>query len=250
MNSIIIEDEKLAALNLERMINKVQPNICIVNKLGTVRDSVNWLKNNKVDVIFMDIRLSDGLSFAIFDEVEVKTPVIFTTAFDQYAIKVFEQNCIDYLLKPIKEVDLVRAINKLDTVRDYWNQIDIREILGTNNSNKNKYKERYLIRIGSKMLAVDCNDIYYFHSIDGETSLVTHNNKTYPMEESLDKLEHQLNPEKFFRISRKFIISYEAIEEMAVMSNRSIKIKLKIETGEDCLVSLGRLAKFKEWLDR
>jgi DNA-binding LytR/AlgR family response regulator len=249
MNVLIVEDEPLAAENLESMILAIDPSIRVLASIGTVRDGVKWLQNNHPDLMFFDIRLSDGLSFEIFNQVEVNSPIVFTTAYNEYAIKVFEVNSIDFLLKPIKFDELKRAIRKYHQMQEHFANPDYRNIANIILRNATPYKQRFSARVGQRLKVINSSEIAYIHSYQGATHLYSSTVGTLPLDESLDRLESMLDPRLFFRVNRQFIVHISAIAEMNILSNRSIKVSLNPKPSEDCIVSVQRLKAFKDWLD-
>ena len=251
MNAIIIEDEKLAAERLEGLLKDIDPFINVTAKLTSIDESVKWLSQNKTELIFLDIQLSDGLSFAIFDRVKVDTPIIFTTAYDQYAIRAFKLNSVDYLLKPIKKKELSESIAKIKQLRSAL-LTDFEEILKTFNSKEKEYKKRFLIQYGQKIKKVETKDIAYFYAMDKNVFIVTFDKSTYPADQSLDKLQEIIDPDKYFRINRKLLINCDAIKNMIPFSRSRIKIDLDPPAPKeiDALVSVERSHDFKAWMDR
>lgn len=252
MKAIIIEDEKLAAERLSSIIKEVDNSIEIIAKLTSVKDSIKWLQNNKIDLIFLDIQLTDGLSFSIFEEVEAESPIIFTTAYDEYAIKAFKLNSIDYLLKPIRKDELEQALNKFKRVNNNSSIIDFRELLKTMRGEESSYKKRFLIQFGEKIKKIETEDVSYFYALEKSNFLTTKDNQTYPIDYTLDKLQELLDPDKFFRINRKMIINFNSIKNMVALSRSRIKIDLTPHPIKelDPIVSIERASDFKEWLDK
>jgi DNA-binding LytR/AlgR family response regulator len=251
MNILIIEDESFAADKLEAMLREIDPTIQVLEKLGSIKESVKWLAQHSADLIFLDIQLSDGLSFSIFEQVSVNTPVIFTTAYDQYAIKAFELNSISYLLKPIRKSDLAEALKKFNTLKSAYS-IDFEEILARLQNREPEYKKRFLIQIGDKIKKVEVPDIAYFFVLEKGVYLRTFQGNTVPVEYTLDKLETVLNPELFFRINRKYLVNINAISSMLAYSRSRVKIELtpKADDPFETIVSIDRSAEFKKWLNR
>ncbi|MCB9211418.1 MAG: response regulator transcription factor [Ignavibacteriales bacterium] len=251
MKTVIIEDEKLAAERLEELIKDIDPNIEIMSKLSSVEQSLKWLKKNKVDLIFLDIQLEDGISFSIFDKVQIDTPIIFTTAYDQYAIRAFKLNSIDYLLKPIKKNELIESLNKFKklSTSDLKNYKDIFESIL---KKEITYKKRFLIQYGQKIKKVDSDEITYFYAMEKSVFLVTFQNNVYPIDYSLDKLVEIIDPEIFFRINRKLIVNISSIKNMIPYSRSRIKLVLEppITNDIEALVSVERSADFKKWMDK
>ncbi len=250
MKVVIIEDEVLAAERLERMLKELVPDITIAAKLASVESSVAWLKGNSVDLIFLDIQLTDGLSFSIFDRVEVKTPVIFTTAYDQYAIKAFELNSIAYLLKPIKKQALENSLQKYQLLKSAYS-IDFDTLL-SNLKGKTEYKKRFLVQIADKYKKVETGDIAYFFALEKSVFFRTTEGQTYPLDMTLDQAEKMIDPTLFFRINRKYIVNINAISNMVSWSKRRIKIELVpvVDDSTDTIVSMERYTEFKKWIDK
>jgi len=248
---LIIEDEKPAADYLEYQLKQLDPEIEVLAKLATVRESVEWLSLEKSDLVFMDIHLADGNCFSIFDQVEVKTPVIFTTAYDQYAIKAFKVNSIDYLLKPIDENDLRKSLEKFHQLRASSSP-DIAAITAVirDMAKKPDYQQRFMVYAGEKIRAVRAMEIAYFYISEKEVFLCTFDGRNYGLDYSLDKIEGLIDPDLFFRINRKFIINFDAIENMYNLSGSRIKVILKPASNEETIVSFHRISAFKKWLNR
>lgn len=250
MNVLIIEDEKLAADKLESMLLETGPAIRVLAKLGSIRESVKWLFQNSADLIFLDIQLSDGISFSIFEQVAVSTPIIFTTAYDQYAIKAFELNSIAYLLKPIRKSDLAASMQKYRNLKSAFG-IDFGELLAQMQGNRPEFKKRFLIQIGEKIKKVEVKDVAYFYALDKGCYLRTHQGSNYPVDYTLDKLETLVDPSAFFRINRKYLVNMEAISNMVAWSRGRVKLELKPKADDefDTVVSIERSADFKKWMD-
>ncbi|MFR5659335.1 MAG: LytR/AlgR family response regulator transcription factor, partial [Butyricimonas faecihominis] len=215
MNAIIIEDEYLAAAELERLLGEVAPEITILTKLDSVSESVKWLKKNKADVIFMDIHLGDGQSFDIFEQVEITVPVIFITAYDEYALKAFKYQGIDYILKPFDKEELQQALNKLESLSPVNTPFPVASLT--------VYQERFLVTVGTKMKSVTVGDVAYFMADGKYLVLFTRDGQNYILDQTISGIETKLNPAQFFKINRKFIISYNSIKEMVKYSNSRIK---------------------------
>jgi len=250
MNAIIIEDEKVAAERLAKMLNEVAPEIRIIAKLVSVSDSVEWLKKNTADLIFLDIQLSDGLSFSIFEQVVVKTPIIFTTAYDQYAIKAFDVNSVSYLLKPIRKAELEESLKKYKELKAAFS-IDFQALLDGIQGKKTEYKSRFLIQVGDKLKKIETNEIAYFYAFDKSVFLKTYQNTSYVIDYTLDTLESQLDSSLFFRINRKYIVHIQSIAEMIAYSRGRVKLNLKppADNELDTIVSIERSQDFKKWMN-
>ena len=249
MQVIIIEDEQLAQENLEQLLLKIDNNIEVIARLESIRASVKWLMSNKCDLIFLDIHLSDGNSFNIFDQIEVKTPIIFTTAYDQYAIKAFKFNSIDYLLKPINQYDLALSIQKFKELYDHQNLPDYKSILNLLKQ-PDKYQERFLVNAGQKLKSIKTLDIAYFYVQNEAVFICTEDNKHYDINYTLDKLEMLLDPKTFFRINRQFIVNIESVIQMHIVSKSRLKLDLKPNYSEDVIVSFNNVHNFKHWLNK
>jgi DNA-binding LytR/AlgR family response regulator len=254
MTTIIIEDEKPAARLLQRKLEKL--NIQVGVMLHSVEEAIDWFsKNEHPDLIFLDIQLSDGLSFEIFEKVSIKSAVIFTTAYDEYALRAFKLNSIDYLLKPIDEDDLEIAVAKFKSLlpkQELQSQslgIDFEQIkkMLTNPFEKN-YKKRFTVKIGQHLKVISTDEIECFFSENKGTYLHTFDNRNYLMECSLELLEQELDPANFFRISRKFIIPLKAIKEIIVYSNSRLKVILPSFKEEEVIVSREKVSDFKTWI--
>ncbi|MCD4747107.1 MAG: LytTR family DNA-binding domain-containing protein [Bacteroidales bacterium] len=253
MKVIIIEDEQLAAERLIELIKKYDPAIEIIGKFDSVKKSILWFsKNVHPDLVFMDIQLGDGLSFEIFEHTIIDCPVIFTTAFDEYAIRAFKVNSIDYLLKPIDFDELTTAINKFKS--SYKSQINqkldnevfdkVLQMLGKN------YKNRFLIKVGEHIKSINVDDINFFYSLEKATFLKTKSDNNYVIDYSLEQLENLIDPQQFFRINRKYLVNLNAIIDIITYSNSRLNIILKHSEDKDVIVSREKVSKFKKWLDK
>lgn len=251
MNILIIEDEKPSARYLQRMLEKQGVNVN--QMLHSVQEAVEWFKNNEhPDLIFLDIQLSDGLSFEIFDAVDVKSAIIFTTAFDEYALQAFKLNSIDYLLKPIDEDELQAAVKKYQSLKPQaqnvqFNFEDIKKLLV--NPVEREYKKRFTTKIGQhiKMIAVD--EIECFYSENKGTYAHTIDGRDYLLETTLEQLEQELSPETFFRISRKFYININSIKDIISYTNSRLQLKLNSYKDQEVIVARERVKDFKLWLE-
>jgi DNA-binding LytR/AlgR family response regulator len=250
MNVLIIEDESFAADKLERMLKEVDPSINILAKLGSIKESSKWLSRNTADLIFLDIQLSDGISFSIFEQVPIPTPVIFTTAYDEYAIKAFQLNSIAYLLKPIRQRDLAESLHKYRSLKSAFS-IDFDLLLANMQGKEPDFKKRFLIQIGEKIRKIEVSEIAYFYVLDKGVYLRTFQGNSYSIEYTLDKLEIMLNPSVFFRINRKYMVNMDSIANMVAYSRGRIKLELKPNADDefDTVVSIDRSADFKKWLN-
>ena len=251
MNVLIIEDESLAADKLERMLKEVDPSINILAKLGSIKESAKWLFRNTADLLFLDIQLSDGIRFSIFEQVSINTPVIFTTAYDEYAIKAFQLNSISYLLKPIRQNDLAESLQKYRSLKSAFS-IDFDLLLANIQGKEPDFKKRFLIQIGEKIRKIEVSEIAYFYVLDKGVYLRTFPGNSYPVEYTLDKLETLVNPQVFFRINRKYMVNMESITNMVAYSRSRVKLELKpkAEDESDTIVSIDRSGEFKKWLNQ
>ena len=248
---IIIEDEQPAAKRLKKLVTALSSEIEILEVIDSVEDAVEWFNSNPhPDLAFFDIQLADGLSFSIFEKVEVKCPVIFTTAYDQYAIKAFKVNSIDYLLKPIDPVELDKAWEKyMNLQSDVTNDLSSIVAAFKEANQKKNYKERFLIKKGEQFKYLTINDVAYFISDDGLSFLIDKNGKRFIVDDKLDALENTLNPRHFFRINRKLIISDTSVSKINAYFNSRLKLELSPSTKEDVIVARERVSSFKKWLN-
>ncbi len=247
VRTVIVEDEKPAARLLQRKLEKL--GIVPEAMLHSVAEAVAWFENNShPDLIFLDIQLSDGLSFEIFEKVAVESAVIFTTAYDEYALKAFKLNSIDYLLKPIDEEELEVAVEKFrarKTAQSGANLDDLRRLLSPQ---KDAYRKRFTVRIGQQLKIVPMEEIECIYSENKGTYLHTVENRDYLIDSPLEALEPELDPSKFFRVSRKFIVSLPAIREIQIYSNSRLKVILPTFKADEVIVARERVPEFKSWL--
>lgn len=251
MNVIIIEDEKPSARRLQRMLNQLDMDAQVM--LHSVQEALEWFQNNEhPDLIFLDIQLSDGLSFEIFENLDIKSAVIFTTAFDEYALKAFQLNSIDYLLKPIDEDDLKKAVDKYkvrfpkqqSVVLDFN---DIKKLLV--NPIERTYKQRFSVKVGQHLKLINIEDIECFYSENKGTYAFTSDGRNYLLDTTLDQLDSELEPQTFFRISRKFFVNIKAIKDIISYTNSRLQIKLKTFNEQEIIVARERVKEFKDWLE-
>lgn len=251
MKAVIIEDEKIAADLLKNLICQLDENIEVVTILQTVEDSVEWLSiNQHPDILFVDIHLADGSSFSIFEKTEVKCPIVFTTAYDEYALKAFEVNSIDYLLKPINKDDLQRALNKYKNLKGERQEVDYKTLISrflTESGNLNNYKEHFLVPERDKLVPLATKDIAYIYIDLKLIKAVTFSGKVYYLNQNLDEMMNQLNPKMFFRANRQYIVSHEAIKDISIWFGNKISLNLTIPIEEKIIVSKARVAEFKNW---
>lgn len=251
MNVLIIEDEKPSARRLNRMLDRL--GVVAQDMLHSVAESIEWFRNNPhPDLIFLDIQLSDGLSFEIFDEVDVQSAIIFTTAFDEYALQAFKLNSIDYLLKPIDEEELETAVAKYKKRMPKAQNVqlnfeDIRKLLG--NPVEREYKKRFTTKIGQHIKMIPVDDIECFFSENKGTYAHTYEGRDYLLDTTLEQLEDELSPKVFFRINRKFYVSVHAIRDIISYTNSRLQIKLHSYNDDEVIVARERVKDFKLWLE-
>ncbi len=251
MNVIIIEDEKPSARRLQRMLNSLD--IKVDTLLHSVKESINWFENSEhPDLIFLDIQLSDGLSFEIFDAVKITSAIIFTTAYDEYALQAFKLNSIDYLLKPIDDEELEVAVKKYQTIMPKKQAVtidfdDIKKML--TNPIEREYKKRFSVKVGQHLKLINIDEIECFYSENKGTYLHTVGGRNYLIDMTIEQLEGELEPHTFFRINRKFFINIHAIKDMISYTNSRIQIKLNSYNEQDVIVARERVKDFKNWLD-
>ncbi|MNK94871.1 Sensory transduction protein LytR [compost metagenome] len=254
MITLIIEDEKPAARLLQRKLEKLD--VTVETMLHSVEESVHWFENNPhPDLIFLDIQLSDGLSFEIFEKIDIKSAIIFTTAYDEYALKAFKLNSIDYLLKPIDEDDLETAVSKYKSrlpkaaAESSNMQLDfeqIRQMLS--NPFEKTYKKRFTVKIGQHLKVITTEEIECFFSENKGTYIHTYDNRDYLIDSTLEILEQELDKKEFFRVSRKFIVPLKAIKEIQVYTNSRLKVILPTYKEDEVIVSREKVQDFKAWL--
>lgn len=247
MKVVIVEDERLASKRLEQMLKKVEPNIEVLQILESVDEAINWFsQNTKPHLIFMDIQLDDGISFEIFDAVRIDAPVIFTTAYNEYAIRAFKVNSVDYLLKPIEEEALALAIQKFKNLftgnQDFEEKIA--KVFGQISA---KYKSRFFVKIGVRFISIQVENICSFYVEERSTFFKTNQDKTYDLDYSLDQLQNMVDPSQFFRINRNYLVNINCIDE--IISYSTNRLKLKLGKTEQ-IVSRDKVAEFKQWMDR
>jgi DNA-binding LytR/AlgR family response regulator len=250
MKVVIIEDEKLSAEHLSVLLQKIDTSITVIKYFDTITASVTAFKEGlNADLIFMDIHLADGNSFEIFNQIELEIPVIFTTAFDNYAIQAFKQNSIDYLLKPIAFQDLHFSIDKFKKQQQSGNKDLISSIASAYLQINKEYKTRFLVKLGQTIDSIKTEEIHHFETKDSLSFLVTNKGNHYLIDYSLDQLETILNPKDFFRINRKIILHIQSIEKVSTYFNSRLSITSKFLDNDSRIVSRDRVNDFKKWLD-
>jgi DNA-binding LytR/AlgR family response regulator len=250
---IIIEDEISAANNLEAIIKEIDDDIEIVGVIESINDAIEWISANTMpDLAFVDIQLADGLSFEIFDKIKIDFPVIFTTAYNEYALKAFKVNSIDYILKPIKKKDVMFAINKYKNIynnRTSSLQGNISQLikeLGL--THQKKYRSTLLISIKDKLIPVTVADIAIIYLKSGISYIETFDNKKYFIEKNLNEIENELNPNDFFRVNRQIIIARNAIKEATLYFGNRLKLNISLDNSIDLVISKGKVSAFKKWI--
>lgn len=251
MKVAIIEDEEIAAEKLTALIRRFDPSVEVVASLDSVKGAVKWLSNNpQPDLLFLDIHLGDGLSFAIFEKVKVTAPIIFTTAFDEYAVKAFKLNSIDYLLKPIRPEELNQALLKYRLWSSQETPApDLQALYDLIVRKEPSYKTRFSVVAGQKIKTFPVEEVAYFVADEGLVCMVLQSKARYPVDYSLDQLSEQLNPKEFFRINRQYLIRLQAIANIHVHPKSKLQVEVQPPSSKELFVSLDRVTRFKEWLD-
>jgi two-component system, LytTR family, response regulator len=254
MNVLIVEDEIPAAEKLQRYLTKYDATIHVAKHVTTVKEAVEWLQKNQdsVDLLFMDIQLLDGLSFQIFQQVTIRKPVIFITAFNEFALDAFKVNSIDYLLKPITFTDLAASLKKLETLREQlqWSTQKTEQLKEAFATPKTKdYKTRFMVKLGDHIRSITTDQIGFFYAEGRDVYLVTTQGRKFIIDYTLETLEELLEPVTFFRINRSFILNINAIKDVIVYSNSRLKITLLQEFDKEIIVSREKVGEFKEWFD-
>ncbi|MES2778429.1 MAG: LytTR family DNA-binding domain-containing protein [Bacteroidota bacterium] len=254
MNVIIIEDEAPALTRLTKLIKEVDPSVSVVATADSIEAAVSLFEQyTSIDLALMDIELADGQSFEIFNRVTVKCPVIFTTAYDEFALKAFKVNSIDYLLKPIDVDDLKRAVSKLKafqyahTIPDY--QLQIRSLLVDFKTQSVSYKNRFLIKVGTKLVSIPVDQIAYFHASDKLVYVYTEHGQKHIIDHTLDELMKVLEPAIFFQLNRQFVANIKSVQSVHTYFNGKLKVELKPGISEEVVVSRDKAGEFKNWLD-
>ncbi len=254
MKVLIVEDEPVAQIELERLLKNIEPDIEIVDKIDSVEDGIEWFSLNKApDLVFLDIQLSDGLSFEIFKKVKIKAPVIFTTAFNEYALEAFKLNSIDYLLKPIEPKDLELALEKYKGIKAQFSSTElddsikkVREML---NYAGKEYKKRFVSKIGDQYIKIDVEEVAYFRADNNIVYLIDKQGKKHIIEYTLEELNDMLDPKEFFRLNRTYISHIECISKVHKYFNSRLKVDLKPDTEDKVLVSRVKVSDFLKWMD-
>lgn len=247
MNVLIVEDETTAYENMVDLLAQVDPNIHVVGNTESIRQTIKWLGEHEApDLIFMDIHLSDGSAFVIFDEIRIEIPIIFTTAYDRYAIEAFKVNSIDYLLKPVKEDDMRRALTKFSK----WGRPDISQYLSqiAQMVSKPNYSDKILIPYKDKLLPVNLSEIACFYTADKNTFVFLKNGMKYPYGKTLDQIYSTLNPHDFFRANKQFIVARNSVSNITIWFDSRLLVSLEVDTPERIYVSKNKASEFKAWM--
>jgi DNA-binding LytR/AlgR family response regulator len=251
MKVLIIEDEKLSAGHLANLLSKIDPTVEVIGIIDSVKKAVETFSGEiEVDLLFVDIHLADGISFDLFQKVKIDIPVIFTTAFDKYAVQAFKVNSIDYLLKPIGREELTVAVEKfkrLNAGKKTSLPETIYEVFASINK---QYKTRFMVKMGDTIVSLKTEEVAHFISEDGLVLAVANNGRRYPVDYTLDQVSALIAPDQFFRINRKVLISINAIQKVNSYFNSRLKITTNGMEEDDCIVSRERVSDFKQWLDK
>ena len=252
MKVVIVEDEIVAASTLQRMVRGIRPDFEVLTVLQTVEDSVEWFSTHQSpDLVFMDIHLADGSSFSIFEKVAVDCPIVFTTAYNEYALEAFEVNGIDYLLKPINKLRLEHALAKFDHFSYKGESPDlIANLIATLNEKQNRYKTHFLIPHRDKLVPLAVDDFAYIISEFKVARVVVFDNKSYSLDYSLEELMKHLDPERFFRVNRQYVVSHRAIDDLSVWFGGKLSVNLNVPVEERIIVSKAKVPEFKAWFTR
>jgi len=246
MRAIIIEDEKPAAEKLMKAIAKADPAIDVLTVCNSIGEATNWILNNPMpELIFMDIELSDGLSFEIFEKINITCPVIFTTAYDEYWQEAFENNSIDYLLKPIKQDKLETALNKYEMLKKYFSQ-RLNDLL--QKQSNGEYKKRFLIKRGTDYIGIKTDDIRYFFAAHKIVCIVDDRGQKFITDQSLNDIEKQIDPSHFYRVNRKYLVHINAIKKIRTYPKSKLQLELEPINNDEIIISQENVAAFKEWM--
>jgi DNA-binding LytR/AlgR family response regulator len=253
MNVLIIEDEPQAARRMEALMKELESDVNIVGKIDSVKKAVQWISDNPPpDLILMDIQLADGISFSIFERCDVQSPVIFTTAYDEYALKAFKVNSIDYILKPVDKDELSAALTKFKNMKRTApdTKLLLDNIGQAVQMLTKRYKSRFMIKVGEHLKTIETTNLLYFYSQDKATFCYSVDNRSLILDYTLEQLEEMTDPATFFRVNRKYLVSASAISDIISYTNSRLKLKLKGSQDDDIIVARERVQDFKEWLDR
>jgi len=248
MRTIIIEDEKPAAEKLMKAIAKADASIDVLTVCNSIESAGNWLKSNPMpDLIFMDIELTDGLSFKIFEKTDISCPVIFCTAYDEYWQEAFEHNSIDYLLKPIKQDKLEAALSKYEMLKKYFSQ-NLDKLLDAQNQQQGDYKKRFLVKRGTDYFSVKTDDIAYFYATHKLVCMVDNKGQKFILDQSLSDIEKQLDPSHFYRVNRKYLVQMNAIKKIKSYPKSKLQLELEPVIADEIIISQENVSAFKDWM--
>lgn len=249
MRTIIIEDEKPAAEKLVKAIAKADASINVITVCNSIQSAVGWLKSNSMpDLIFMDIELTDGLSFKIFEKINISCPVIFCTAYDEYWQKAFENNSIDYLLKPIRQEKLEAALGKYDMLKKYFSQ-NLSNLLNTQKQSGGEYKKRFLVKRGTDYFSIKTEDIAYFYAAHKLVCMVGNKGQKFILDQSLSDIEKQLDPSQFYRVNRKYLVQMNAIKKIKTYPKSKLQLELEPAIADEIIISQENASAFKTWIE-
>lgn len=253
LNVLIVEDETPAVEKLERYLNKYSTSIHVIHKIDSVKEAVNWLKQHQgeIDLIFMDVQLKDGISFSIFQEVKIEKPIIFITAYNEFALDAFKVNSIDYLLKPITFTDLSVSLKKLEALSSQlqWNTEKNQNLKNLAASPTKNYKTRFMVKLGEHIRSITSDDITFFFADGRDVYLVTTQQRKFIIDYTLEALDEILDPKIFYRLNRSYILNISAIQDVVVYSNSRLKITTHVKWDREIIVSRDKVNDFKQWFD-
>jgi DNA-binding LytR/AlgR family response regulator len=253
LNVLIVEDEAPAAEKLERYLHKYSASINVVHKTETVRDTVSWLSENQntIDLIFMDVQLKDGISFSIFQEIKIEKPIIFITAYNEFALDAFKVNSIDYLLKPITFTDLSISLKKLEALSSQlrWNDEKSKKIEQLSTTQAKNYKNRFMVKLGEHIRSITSDEISFLFADGRDVYLITNQQRKFIIDYTLESLDEILDPKIFYRVNRSYILNISAIQDVVVYSNSRLKITPHAKWEKDIIVSRDKVNDFKQWFD-
>lgn len=250
---LIIEDETPAAEKLERYLHKYSESISVVHKIDSVKESKEWLRahQNEIDLIFMDIQLKDGLSFSIFQEVKIEKPIIFITAYNEFALDAFKVNSIDYLLKPITFSDLSASLKKMEALSTQlkWSEEKNQNLAQKLSKPLKNYKNRFMVKLGEHIRSITSDEIAFFFADGRDVYLITKQTRKFIIDYTLEGLDEILDPERFYRVNRSYILSISSIQDVIVYSNSRLKITPQVKWEREIIVSRDKVNEFKQWFD-
>lgn len=248
MRVLIIEDETAAARNLQSLLEHIEPEIEVIGITESIVDTIDWFAENEApDIVFMDIHIADGESFRIFDSIDIVSPIIFTTAYDQYALEAFKVNSIDYLLKPLKEEELQRALDKWRRIT-HQERVEYHKRIDTMVAEQRKGNEMFLVHVKDKIVPLQASDVAYFYTANERVTAHLLNGGTYPIDKTLEALQSSLSEYDFFRANRQFIIARKAVKDISIWFGSRLSLNLTVEIPERIVISKARVPEFKRWL--